>query len=215
MPRNSPLANSGLHISHHHSGESHIRVQQFPIPCLGFGPKIKLPFSRREYIDDVIAKKQLFSDIDLTAEQKPGSILVLKSESMINSFLSSHFKDWLANPKYVDYYNLVKANPYRPTSDFRELFPYKSIEIDAQQIEQAISAYNGNNLYGLFKNLRKNKYIEDVDIVFVVPHDQSYFIMSGTCSGLRIDLDNIEDTIDKFPGARLLSETFRKLVGQS
>ena len=87
------------------------------------------------------------------------------------------------------------------------MVPYKSIEIDAQQIEQAINSYNGNNLYGLFK---------DVDIVFVVVHDQSYFIMmSGICSGLRIDLDNIEDTINKLPGAHLLSETFRRLVGQS
>jgi hypothetical protein len=182
LPDSSPLANSGLHISHHISGESQIRVQQFPVSCLGFRPKIKMPFNRREFIEDVAKKKQsLFSEIDLTNEQRAGTIFVVKSEKMVNNFLTSNFNKWLENPKYIDYYNLVKTDPYRLTSDFRDSFPYKGIEIDAQQIEREIETYSGSNLYQLFTNLRKNKTIEDVDMVILVPDNSSSFtFMSGT-----------------------------------
>jgi hypothetical protein len=36
--------------------------------------------------------------------------------------------------------------------------------------------------------------------------------MSGNCRGLKIDPNNIEDTIRKLPGARPLYEVFRELV---
>jgi hypothetical protein len=210
----SPLANSGLHISLHVSGESHITVQQFPVSCLGFRPKVKLPFNIREFVEDVAAKKQsLFSEIDLTNEQRAGTIFVVKSEKMVNNFLSSNFNKWLENPKYIDYYNLVKTNPYRLTSDFRDSFPYKGIEIDAQQIEQEIKTYSERNLYELFTNLRKNKSIEDVDMAILVPDNSSSFtFMSGTGRGLKIDLHNVEETIKKLPGMNPLYETLRRLI---
>jgi hypothetical protein len=211
--RGSPLANTGLHVSHHASGESQVTVQEFPISCLGFKPKIRLSFSREEFIADIITKKQsLFSDINLTAEQKAGTILVLKSE-VVTNFINTTFKNWLEDPRYIDYYNLVKTNHYRPTSDFRESFPYKGIEIDAQQIEQAIKTYTGDNLYELYMCLRKNKSIEDADMVYLVPDNQtSIIVMSGTGKGLRIDLNNIENTICKLPGAYPLFDTLRKLM---
>jgi hypothetical protein len=43
------------------------------------------------------------------------------------------------NPMYIDYYNLVKTNPYRPSADFKEFFPYKELEIDMKTIENSIS----------------------------------------------------------------------------
>ena len=173
-----------------------------------------MPFNRREFLDDVAAKKQsLFSEIDLTNEQRAGTIFVVKSEKMVNNFLTSSFNKWLENPKYIDYYNLVKTNPYLPTSDFRDSFPYRGIEIDAQQIEQEIKTYSSSNLYELFTNLRKNKGIEDIDMVILVPDNSSSFtFMSGTGRGLKIDMYNIEDTIKKLPGSEPLYETFRRLI---
>jgi hypothetical protein len=189
-------------------------VQEFPISCLGFKSKIRLSFSREEFIADIVAKKQsLFSDIDLTTEQRTGMILVMKSELVVTNFINTTFKNWLKDVIYVDYYNLVEANRYRPTSDFRESFPYKNIDIDTKQIEQAIETYSGDNLYMLFMSLRKNKSIEDADMVFLLPNKQtSFIVMSGTGKGLRIDLDNLENTISKLPGANPLYNTFRKLM---
>jgi hypothetical protein len=98
-------------------------VQEFPISCLGFKPKIRLPFSREEFTADVIAKKQsLFSDINLTTEQKAGMILVLKSKLVVTNLINTTFKNWLQDPRYVDYYNLVRTNPDRPTSDSENHF---------------------------------------------------------------------------------------------
>jgi hypothetical protein len=174
-------------------------VQEFPISCLGFKPKIRLPFSREEFTADVIAKKQsLFSDINLTTEQKAGMILVLKSKLVVTNFINTTLKNWLQD----HYCNLVRTNPNRPTSDFKESFPYKSIQIDTQQIEQAIRTYSGDNLYELFMSLKKDKIIEDADMVYLVPDNQtSFIVMSGTGKGLRIDLNDIENTISKLPGA--------------
>jgi hypothetical protein len=98
-------------------------------------------------------------------------------------------------------------------SDFVESFPYKNIEIDTQQIEKAIKTYSGENLYELFIRLKNNKSIEDTDMVLLVPDEQtSFIIMSGTGKGLRFDLNNIEDTIRKLPGADPLYNTFKKLM---
>ena len=108
LTRGSPMANSGLHISYHASGESQVTVQEFHISCLGFKPKIRLPFSREEFTADVIAKKpSLFSEINLTAEQKAGTILVLKSE-VVTDFINTTFKNWLEDARYIDYYKLSK-----------------------------------------------------------------------------------------------------------
>jgi hypothetical protein len=174
-----------------------------------------IPFSRSEFVEDIVAKRQsLFSEIDLTGERGSGTIFVLKSEKMVNNFLNSNFKNWLENPKYIDYYNLVKTNPYLPTSDFKESFPYKGIEIDAQQLEQEIETYRRDDLYELFMSLRKNESIE-ADMVILVPeNDSSFIVMCGTCRGLRIDLSNIEETIKKLPGTNPLYNAFRRLYEQ-
>jgi hypothetical protein len=45
-----------------------------------------------------------------------------------------------------------------------------------------------------------------------MPYDESYFIiMSGYSRGLRIDLNNPEDVINKLPGGKSLYEAFKKL----
>lgn len=73
------LAGSGLHVSHHASGESHLRFHS-PIPCLSLGPLMTSSFSRTESVKDIIAKRQslLSEDIDLGTLNKAGMIAVLK-----------------------------------------------------------------------------------------------------------------------------------------
>lgn len=61
--------------------------------------------------------------------------------------------------------------------------------------------------------LKNNKSIEEADMVCLVSNDQpSFVVMSGACKGLKIDLNNIEDTINKLPGVSPLYNTFRELM---
>jgi hypothetical protein len=68
FPSSSPLAHSGFHISLHASGSSHLRFH-YPIACLHLGPKLKLPFNRTQFLEDIAAKEEsLFTRIDISNE---------------------------------------------------------------------------------------------------------------------------------------------------
>ncbi len=160
FPASSRLAHSGFHISLHASGESHLRMH-FPVACLHLGPKLKLPFNRTQFLEDIVASKNsILTRIDLSNETGGGLIAVLNAELMIKNFLKSKYiRDRLENPKFIDYYNLVLTNPYSPSSDFKEFFPYRELEIDAKTIEDAIKIYKGEKLYKLLIELKNNNII--------------------------------------------------------
>jgi hypothetical protein len=200
----SQLVHSGFKISFHPSGETHLRFHR-PISCLSLGPKIKLPFSRTEFVKDIISKREslLSEEVDLRPLNGPGLITVLKTESLVMNFLNSVYNnEWLNNAKYVDYYNLVLTNPYYPTSYFRKNFPYKHLDINVQQITNQIRNYEGDNLHELFLSLRNDGNIVETDMVGLAPNNGSRaVIMLGNGKGLMIDLNDIEETIKKMPGA--------------
>jgi hypothetical protein len=135
-----------------------------------------------------------------------------KTESLVTTFLNCvYINEWFNNAKYVDYYNLVLTNLYYPTSYFREKFPYKHLNIDVERITNQIRTYEGDNLYELFLNLRNDRTIGETDMVGLAPCDGSRpVIMLGNGRGLMIDLNNIEDTIKKMPGAGPLFDIIKE-----
>jgi hypothetical protein len=200
-------------MSFHASGDSHLRLH-YPVACLHLGPKLKLPFNRTNFLEDVVTKKKsLLTRIDMTNEHKGGFIAVVKTELMIKDFLNSkYFKNRLENPKFVDYYNLILTNPYSPSSDFKEFFPYKDFEIDAKTIEDSIKIYEGENLYKLLIELKNKNTVKDIDLTTLVPYDESFLVMmSGNSIGLRINLNDIEATINKLPGAKTFFAMIKKV----
>lgn len=214
FPSTLPLAHTGLHMSFHASGQSHLRLNNYPISCLHVGPKLKVPFSKTQFFEDIIAKKNsLFTEIDLSHDHKAGAIAVLKAESVLRNFLGSEYvKNRLNEPKFIDYYNLILTNPYLPSSHFRSLYPFRNLEIDALSIGNAFRYYEGDDLYKLFVSLKKKKKIIDTDIVSLMPYDQSYFIiMFGDSTGLKIELNDPEGIIKKLPGGKTLYEELKKL----
>jgi hypothetical protein len=105
----------------------------------------------------------------------------------------------------------VLTNLYYPTSYFREKFPYKHLNIDVERITNQIRTYEGDNLYELFLNLRNDRTIGETDMVGLAPCDGSRtVIMLGNGRGLMIDLNNIEDTIKKMPGAGPLFDIIKE-----
>lgn len=206
----SRLAHSAIHISFHASGASHLRFNA-PVACLHLGPNIKLPFNRAELLEDIATKKKsLITRIDLSNNTEAGSIAVMKTRLMLKDFFESEYLERkFEDRKYIDYYNLILTNPYRQPYDFKEYFPYKDIQIDAKIIKDSIKVYDGKNLYQLFIELKNNNIITEQDLVVLGSSDESFVvIMSGSCIGLRIDLNDIEGTIKKLPGAK----TFYPLV---
>ena len=213
LPPSSTLAHSGFKASLHASGTSHFTFQQ-PISCLSLGPKAKVPFDRKEFVEDIIRKREsLFSEqFDADALNKAGKIIVLKTESAVKNFINSEFvSKWLQNTDYIDYYNKVLTNPYYPTSQFREQFPYRKIEIDAHQIDNNIRSYEGDNLNELLLNLRNTKRVEDSDFLGIVPGDESGILtMLGNRNKIfSIDPNDIGSTIRKLPGA--IYKAFKKI----
>ena len=107
---------------------------------------------------------------------------------------------------------MVLTNPYFPSSHFRSLYPFRNLEIDALLVEDSLRSYESDDLHKLFVDLTNNKRIMNTDLVSLMPYDESYFIiMSGYSRGLRIDLNNPEDVINKLPGGKSLYEAFKKL----
>jgi hypothetical protein len=139
----------------------------------------------------------------LSSNTEAGSIAVMKIGLMLKNFFESEYiKRKFEDPKYIDYYNLILTNPFHQSCSFKEYFPYRDIEIDAKVIKDSIKVYNGENLYELFIELKNNNMIAEQDLVALGSYDESFIvIMSGSCIGLRIDLNDIEGTINKFPGA--------------
>ncbi|MPZ06046.1 MAG: hypothetical protein GEU26_06445 [Nitrososphaeraceae archaeon] len=91
LPFTSPLAHTGLHTSFHASGQSRLWLN-YPLSCLHVGPKITAPFSRTQFVQDIIAKKiSLFTEIDISNEHKAGMIAVFKIESATVNFLNSQY----------------------------------------------------------------------------------------------------------------------------
>jgi hypothetical protein len=217
LPNGSPLARLGFHVSHHRSGQSQLTLQQFPVSCLAVRPKFRLPFDRNEFMNDIVSKrKSLFSRLDLSGENKAGVIMVLKTESMINNFLNStYMNNLLENSEYIDYYNLRKTNTCYPPQFFTKFFPshFRNPEIDVGLIKNGIKTYEDVNIYELYNNLQKNKSIVDSDMIVLAPYEESSSVfMSGNGLGIRIDLENIEDTIMRMPGATPLYRVMRELV---
>jgi hypothetical protein len=119
----------------------------------------------------------LFTRIDISKETSGGLIAVLKTESMINDFLcSKYMSDLRENPRYIDYYTLVKTHPYRPTADFKEFFPYKGLEIDMKTIENSIRIYEEGNLYKSLIELKNNNTITAIDMIVLLPDDESFVV---------------------------------------
>jgi hypothetical protein len=190
----------------------------FPVACLHLGPKLKLPFNRTQFLEDIVASKNsILTRIYLSNETGGGLIEVLNAELMIKNFLKSKYiRDRLENPKFIDYYNLVLTNPCSPSSDFKEFFPYKELEIDAKTIEDAIKIYIGEKLYKLLIELKNNNIIRETDLVTLAPYDESFIvIMSGNFIGLRINLFDIEDSINKLPGAKTFYPMIKRLARYS
>ena len=144
----SQLAITGLHVSFHTSGVSHLRMR-VPIKCMRVGPQITLPFSKTQLLQDIAVKKQsLFTPMDISNQTNGGYIAISKNESMLKNFLSSPYMTNLReNRKFIDYYNLVLTNLYRPTADFKEFYPYKTLEIDMNMVERSTKTYEAENLY--------------------------------------------------------------------
>jgi hypothetical protein len=167
------LSESGFHISLHASGNSHLRFH-YPVA----GPKLKLPFSITQLLEDIAEREgSLFTRIDISKETSGGLIAVLKTESMINDFLcSKYMSDLRENPRYIDYYTLVKTQPYRPTADFKEFFPYKGLEIDMKTIENSIRIYEEGNLYKSLIELKNNNTITAIDMIVLLPDDESFVV---------------------------------------
>ena len=108
---------------------------------------------------------------------------------------------------------MILTNPYKPSSDFREFFPYDSIEIDAKIIEDSIYIDEGESLYKLLIELKNNGTIREIDMVALVPFDESFVvIMSGNFIGLRINLNDIEETINKLPGFTTFFTMIKRLA---
>jgi hypothetical protein len=65
-----------------------------------------------QLLEDIAEKERSwFTRIDISKETNGGLIAVLKTESMINNFLySKYMSDLRENPRYIDYYTLVKTH---------------------------------------------------------------------------------------------------------
>jgi hypothetical protein len=213
FPTSPKLASSGLHISFHASGASHLRFNP-PVACLRLGPNVMLPFDRSEFVDDVAAKKKtLFKHIDMSNETRGDLIAVLKTGSMFrNLFNSRYIRNLFRDHRFIDYYNLILTNPYRPSSDFREYFPYKEIEIDAEIVQDSIYVYEDERIYSKLIELKNKGVISEVDIIGAIPYDTSFaVIMNGKFMGIRFNPNDVDDIINKLPGAVAFITIIKKL----
>ena len=210
----SQLASTALHVSFHNSGVSHLRMR-VPVKCMRVGPQITLPFSKTQLLQDIAVKKQsLFMPIDISNQTNGGYVAILKTESMLKNFLSSPYMTNLReNRKFIDYYNLVLTNPYRPTSDFKEFYPYTSLEIDANMVERSIKTYEVENLYRSVIELKNCGKFNGVDMAILMPYDESFVIITSVdFVGIRIDIDDIEGTINRLPGGAIMFPMMKRLL---
>jgi hypothetical protein len=210
----SQLSSAGLHVSLHNSGVSHLRLR-VPIKCMRVGPQITLPFSKTQFLQDIAIKKQsLFTPMDLSDQTNGGYIAILKMESMLRNFLSSPYMTNLReNREFIDYYNLVLTNPYRPTSDFKEFYPYRNLEIDVNMVETSIETYETENLHRSVIELKNCGKFNGVDMAILMPYDESFVIITSVdFVGIRIDLDDIEGTINRLPGGAIIFPVMKRLI---
>lgn len=206
----SKLTQSGFHISFHASGASHLRFHP-PVACLGLGPNVKLPFTRAEFAEDVVTKKKtLFTRIDMSNETRGGWIAVLKFESMLrNLFNSRYIRNLLHDRRFIHYYNLVLNNPYRPSSYFKEYFPYKELEIDGKVIQESTYIYEVESLYTKLIEFKNNGIFTEMDIILLMPYEGTFMaIMNGNFMGFKINLNDTGDIINKLPAIRKLALFF-------
>ncbi|HEY7082509.1 MAG TPA: hypothetical protein VH500_22700 [Nitrososphaeraceae archaeon] len=208
IPRTPPWVNSGLHMSFHASGQSHVKMN-LPISCLNQRIEHKLSFNRSGLIEDIIAKRDsFFREIDVNNDEAVGTTMVLKTEPMLRNFFNTPYvRNYLENPRYIDYYNSVLTHPYFPPSHFRRLFPYKEFEIDGLSIKRAFRTYENDSL----SNLTKRIEISNTDLIFQLLPEGFLNVALGK-KGIRLDLNNPRDLIAQLPGGRVIHDLFKDLV---
>jgi len=125
---------------------------------------------------------------------------------------SRDIRNRFGDPRFIDYYNLILTNPYRPSSDFKEYFPYKEIEIDAEIVQNSITLYEDECIYSKLIELKNKGVISKVDIIDAIPYDASFaVIMNGKFMGLRFNSNDVDDIINKLPGAVAFVPIIKKL----
>lgn len=214
FPSSSILFKAGAHISFHASGQSHLRLH-YPISCFNHGPYLKLLFDRNEFMRDIIAKRtSLFQSINLTQENKAGIVSILNNlPSFLSNYLSNQFKVLFENKQFVDYYNLIKTNPYFPSSHYSDYFPFNNFEVDIQMIYNSISQKITNNIYEYLYNLKDKGIIKDTDIICFTSFDDPYslVIMLGNFIGIRLDYNNPLSILNQIPGGKAFKNVYESL----
>jgi hypothetical protein len=106
----------------------------------------------------------------------------------------------LENRKFIDYCNLVLTNPYRPSSDFKEFYPYKTLEIDMNMIKRSIRTHEVENLYRSLIEFKNYGKFNGADMAILIPYNESF------------DLDDIEGTINSLPGGAIIFPMMKTLL---
>ena len=118
-----------------------------------------------------------------------------------------------ADNLYRYYYNLVLNNPYRPSSYFKEYFPYKELEIDGKVIQESTYIYEVESLYTKLIEFKNNGIFTEMDIILLMPYEGTFMaIMNGNFMGFKINLNDTGDIINKLPGGKALLPAIRKLA---
>lgn len=202
----SLFARTGAHISFHASGQSQLRLH-YPVSCLNHGPYIKLLFDRNAWARDIIKKRTtIFQSINLLNENKAGVVSILNNlDTFISDYLKNQLKILCQNKQFIDYYNLIKTNPYSPSSHFSDCFPLKNFEIDVQKIYNSISQTITDNICEYLCNLKEKEIIKDTDIVCFTSFDApySFVFMLGNFKGIRFDFNEPLSILNQIPGGKI------------